>query len=114
MSAIALLTDHHSYYLYAGRTDMRMSFDGLCGIVRHQLGREVQPRDVFIFLNSRRTHVKLLLQEEDGFTLLYRRLHKGRFQLPEENATEGSIRMSATDLLAMLARLHQPSARKRA
>jgi hypothetical protein len=41
MSAIALLTDYHNYYLYSGSADMRKSIDGLCGIVYNELGREV-------------------------------------------------------------------------
>lgn len=105
MSAIALLTDHYQYYLYAHPTDMRKSFDGLCGIVRNELGRTIADRDIFIFLNKECTHIKLLLQEADGFTLLYRRLHKGRFLLPETEAEEGTIRLDSTELLSLLARL---------
>ncbi len=106
MSAIALLTDHHQYFLYNGSTDMRKSIDGLCGIVYNELGRAVNYRDVFIFLNKRGTHIKLLLQEADGFTVLYRRLHKGRFIMPDISEGEGVIKMSATDLLSMLWGLH--------
>ncbi|MGB8646760.1 MAG: IS66 family insertion sequence element accessory protein TnpB, partial [Anaerolineae bacterium] len=42
----------------------------------------------------------------EGFTLFYRRLHKGRFSLPSDSAAEGSIQLSATDLLSMLSGLH--------
>jgi transposase len=109
MSAIALLTDRHSYFLYSGAADMRKSIDGLCGIVYNELGREVNDKDVFIFLNRRCTHIKLLLQEADGFTLLFRRLHKGRFSLPaarEEGDEKTAMQMSATDLISMLSGLH--------
>ena len=112
MSAIALLTDHHSYYLYNGSADMRKSIDGLCGIVYNELGREVNYRDVFIFLNKRCTHIKLLLQEADGFTLLYRRLHKGRFIMPSPNNGEGTMQLSATHLLSMLSGLHLHRSKK--
>ena len=30
--------------------------------------------DIFIFLNRNRTHIKLLLWEQDGFSLYYKRL----------------------------------------
>lgn len=105
MSAITLLTDHHSYYLYNGPTDMRKSIDGLCGIVYNELGRQVNHKDVFIFLNKRGTHIKLLLQEPDGFTLLYRRLHRGRFIAPVADG-EAAMQLSATNLLSMLSGLH--------
>jgi transposase len=114
MSAIALLTDYHNYYLYTGHTDMKKSFDGLCGIVRNELGRAVNDKDVFIFLNKRCTYIKLLLQEADGFTLLYRRLHKGRFTLPDMPADTGAIQLSSTELLSMLAGLHLHRSKKRA
>ena len=109
MSGIALLSDRYRYHLYTGHTDMRRQFDGLCGIVRNELGREVTMGDVFIFVNRRGSHIKLLLQEADGMTMLYRRLHKGRFQLPDSSDGEVSIRMTATDLLSLLSslRLHR-------
>jgi transposase len=114
MSAIALLTDLHNYYLYSGSADMRKSIDGLCGIVYNELGREVNHKDVFIFLNKRCTHVKLLLREPDGFTLLYRRLHKGRFIMPVICDGEGATRMNATELLSMLSGLDLHRSQKRA
>ena len=114
MSSIALFSDHHKYFLYAGRADMRKSFDGLSGIVVNQLGRQVNDKDVFIFLNKERTHIKVLLYEPDGFTLFYRRLHKGRFTLPDAPASNGSIQLTATDLLSMLHGLNLHQHRKTA
>lgn len=114
MSAIALLTDHHAYYLYSGSADMRKSIDGLCGIVYNELGREVNYKDVFIFLNKRCTHIKLLLQEADGFTLLYRRLHNGRFIMPAAADGEAALQLSATELLSMLSGLHLHRSKKTA
>lgn len=114
MSPIALLTDHHAYYLYSGPADMRKSIDGLSGIVYNELGREVNYKDVFIFLNRRGTHIKLLLQEADGFTLLYRRLHKGRFIMPAAIDGEAALQLSGTDLLSMLSGLHLHRSKKTA
>ena len=102
MSSIVLFSDHHNYFLYAAHTSMKKSFDGLSGIVLNELGRQVNDKDVFIFLNKPRTHIKVLLYETDGFTLFYRRLHKGRFTLPDATTSNGSIRLTATDLLSML------------
>lgn len=114
MSAIVLLTDHHQYFLYSSPADMRKSIDGLCGIVCNELGREVNHKDVFIFLNKRGTHIKLLLREADGFTLLFRRLHKGRFMMPDIGEGQGALQMSATDLLSMLSGLHLHRSKKTA
>ena len=114
MSAIALLTDHYQYYLYARPTDMRKSFDGLCGTVQNELGRTVADRDIFIFLNKEGTHIKLLLREADGFTLLYRRLHKGRFLLPKIEPGTKALQLNSTELLSLLARLQLHRSRYRA
>ncbi|WP_315816152.1 IS66 family insertion sequence element accessory protein TnpB [Paraflavitalea speifideaquila] len=59
---------------------MQKSFDGLCGIVRNELGKTISDKDIFIFLNKWCTHVKLLLAEQDGYTLFYGRLHKRSLQ----------------------------------
>ena len=112
MSAIALLTDHHQYFLYRAGADMRKSIDGLCGIVYNKLGWEFNYKDVFIFLNKRGTPIKLLLQEADGFTLFFRRLHKGRFIMPDIAEREAAIQMSATELLSMLSGLHLHQSKK--
>lgn len=106
MSAIALLTDQHTYYLYEGRVDMRRSFDGLCGIVQNSMQRSLQEKDVYVFLNKGLTHIKLLLYEPDGFTLFYRRLHKGRFKLPATPMTNGAVQLSANELVCLLRGLH--------
>src|SRR5882724_12647494 len=102
MSAIALFTDHHTYYLYEGRTDMRKSFDGLCAIVTGTLQRPLKDKEVYVFLNKPLTHIKILLHESDGFTLFYRRLDKGRFTLPSFSKGNGTVQLSANELLSML------------
>lgn len=71
------------YYLYREATDMRKSFDGLCGLVRSGLGRDPLSGDVFVFINRRRTHIKLLVWDRSGFVLYYKRLEVGTFEMPE-------------------------------
>lgn len=70
------------YYLYRAATDMRKSFDGLCGLVTSSLGRDPLSGEVFVFINRRRTHIKLLVWDRSGFVLYYKRLEEGTFELP--------------------------------
>lgn len=56
--------------------------------------------DVFVFINKRRTHIKLLTFEGDGFGLYYKRLEKGTYELPSENS-DGIIKVSAQQLMLM-------------
>jgi len=102
MSAIALFTDLHKYYLYEGRADMRKSFDGLCGIVQNIMQRRMKEGDVYVFLNKELTHIKILLYEPDGFTLFYRRLHKGRFKPPVTQTDRGPVALTAYELIVNL------------
>jgi transposase len=83
------LTSSHQYYLYATATDMRKSFDGLCCIVQEKLGRSPTSGEVYLFLNRRRTQVKLLHWEHGGFVMYYKRLEHGNFELPTLN--DGSL-----------------------
>jgi len=76
------LSSSHRYHLYRGACDMRKSFDGLSGLVRSELGRDPAGGEVFLFLNRRRTLLKLLHWEPGGFVLYYKRLEQGTFTPP--------------------------------
>jgi transposase len=71
------------YYLYREPTDIRKSFDGLCGLVTDRLGQNPMTGDVFIFINKPRNRMKLLKWEPGGFVLFYKRLERGTFELPD-------------------------------
>jgi len=62
-------TPSQRFYLYRKPTDMRKSFNGLCGVVTNSLGRQPTSGDVFVFLNRRRTHIKLLAWDRNGFVI---------------------------------------------
>ncbi|HEY2348932.1 MAG TPA: IS66 family insertion sequence element accessory protein TnpB, partial [Puia sp.] len=51
-------------------------------IILNELGRQVWQGDAFIFINKPRTRLKLLVYERGGFTIFYRRLEKGAFEVP--------------------------------
>lgn len=73
------LTAATHIYLYRGVCDMRKSFDGLCGIVRSDLGADPLSGSLFVFVNRCRNMVKLLYWDRDGLALWYKRLERGRF-----------------------------------
>lgn len=92
----------HQFYLYRNQTDMRNSFDGLCGIVKSRLGKDPLSGEVFIFINRRRNLVKLLKWEQGGFELYYKRLEKGTIELPEMDKGAVSCQVSWTWLVMMV------------
>jgi transposase len=81
---------------------MRKSFDGLSGIVQHELKKDPLSTAVFIFLNRRRNQVKLLLWEGDGFSLYHKRLEKGTFELPAGGDEQAAVYIEADQLLLLL------------
>lgn len=76
------LSSNQRYYLYQEAADMRKGFDSLSGIVSSQMQHNALSGDIFIFFNRRRNQVKLLHWEGDGFSLYYKRLEKGTFEIP--------------------------------
>jgi transposase len=98
------------YYLYREPADMRKSFDGLCGLVERGLGRDPSSGEVFVFLNRRRTHVKLLAFDRSGFVLYYKRLEEGTFEAPRAASGGG---LTWPELMLMLEGVSLASARYR-
>jgi transposase len=98
MSSLLTLSDHRQYHLYRKETDMRKGFNLLCGIVLNELGRQVLAGDAFIFINKPRTHLKLLVYEQGGFTIFYRRLEKGAFEVPAFDLDARSMQISCDQL----------------
>ena len=85
------LSSHHCFWLYRESTDMRKAFDGLCGLVTNQIKRNPASGEVFIFINKTRDKIKLLHWEQTGFTIYYKRLEKGTFEIPKFDGLAGQI-----------------------
>ena len=73
------LTAATQIYLYRAPCDMRKSFDGLCGLIRSELGAAPLSGSLFVFVNRRRNMVKLIYWDRDGFMILFKRLERGCF-----------------------------------
>lgn len=88
------LGSSHSYYLYTEPTDMRKSFDSLSGLISSEMKADPFSGQVYIFINKQRNRIKLLHWEAGGFTLYYKRLEKGHFEMPKMSGACCSIRWS--------------------
>lgn len=58
--------------------DFRKSIDGLCAYITEHFNANPQ-EGLYVFYNSRRNRLKLLVWHHNGFILLYKRLAKGQF-----------------------------------
>ncbi|MGB5708289.1 MAG: IS66 family insertion sequence element accessory protein TnpB [Arenicellales bacterium] len=66
-------------WLYTRATDMRKSFDGLTALVKHQLQEDPLSGQLFVFINRKRTYLKILYFDRSGYCIWSKRLERGHF-----------------------------------
>tara|TARA_B110000908_G_C10239783_1_gene445409 strand:- start:1690 stop:2031 length:342 start_codon:yes stop_codon:yes gene_type:complete len=68
-----------SVWLYAHPVDMRKQFDGLAALAQSKLKRPANSGELFVFINKRRTYIKILYYSRGGYCLWSKRLEQGQF-----------------------------------
>jgi transposase len=66
---------------------MRKSINGL-SILVYGSGLDFEDGKVYVFLNKKRDKIKILVKENNGFVLLYKRLDAGKFKVSLLSKTE--------------------------
>jgi len=89
---VILLPGAVRVYFATAPMNLRRSFDGLSNEVRAVLGRDPLNGHVFVFLNRRKTQVKLLLWTRGGFTIVHKRLEQGQFAFSATSDQPGGVR----------------------
>lgn len=89
-------------YVATYPVNLRKSFDGLCNEVRCVLGHNPLSGHVYIFINRRKTQVKLLAWTRGGFTVVHKRLEKGQFSFTKAVYTGAKSVEIGTHELSML------------
>ena len=89
-------------YVAAGATDMRKHFNGLYGLVRDHLGCDPESGHVFLFTNSRRNRLKLLVYDGSGLWVCTKKLDRGCFRWPNADSTVKKIMLSHEELTLLL------------
>jgi transposase len=101
-------------YVAAEPQDLRKGFDGLAAATREVIREDPLSGHLFVYLNRRRNKVKLLIWEPSGYWLLYKRLERGRFHLPQQPAPgRRHIVIEATDLALTIEGIDLCGARRR-
>jgi len=80
---------------------MRKSFNGLAAIVEHEWKDRPTSGDLFVFSNRRRTLLKIIYWDADGYAIWYKRIESGTFRIPPPTA-EGRIELTAAKLAMLL------------
>lgn len=90
-------------YVATAPTNLRKSFEGLSNEVRTVLAADPLSGHVFLFLNRQRTQVKMLLWTRGGFTIVHKRLERGRFTFPSRVSTDAArLEIDAHELSMLL------------
>jgi transposase len=83
--------------------DFRKGIDGLARICKEALEADAFSGGLFVFRNRRRTAVKILAYDSQGFWLCQKRLSTGRFRFWPEIVNEAAKTLEAHELQVLLA-----------
>lgn len=98
-------------YLAVGSTDMRKAINGLSILVEQAMDLDPFSGDLFVFCNRKRTIIKILYWDHNGFCLWHKRLEEDKFKWPQ---TGDEILMIGSKQLGwLLAGLDYTSAHQR-
>ncbi len=95
-------------YLAVGSTDMRKAINGLSMMVEQAMDLNPFSGDLFVFCNRRRTIIKILYWDHNGFCLWHKRLEEHRFTWPQTG--DETVQIGAEQLAWLLAGLDFTSA----
>ena len=84
-------------YLCVEPVDFRKSISGLSLLVEQSLELNPFESALYVFINRKRDKLKILLWENNGFILWYKRLEKERFKWPVDH-TASTITLNGQEL----------------
>ena len=82
--------------------DFRRGIDGLARICKEVLQQDPFGGSVFVIRNRRRTALKILVYDGQGFWLCHKRLSSGRFHWWPSDETESARTLAAHQLQVLL------------
>lgn len=98
-------------WLYPQPTDMRKSFTGLSGLVKVQMAENPLSGHLFVFINRRKTHLKILYFSRGGYCIWSKRLVEGQFHFPASESIKRSL--TWTDLQFLIEGIDMQNVRYR-
>jgi len=90
-------------FLCTEDTDMRKSFNGLCGIIRRAMNLDPLTGFLFVFKNKRADRIKIVYWDYDGYSMWYKVLQKGTFRFPDlQNFSSAGLEIEPSTLRLIL------------
>jgi transposase len=96
------ITPHMRVLVAVETADFRCGIDGLAQKCRAVLGADPFSGTVFCFRNRRRTAVKLLVYDGQGFWLCHKRLSRGKFPWWPEAGDRAGASLRTHELSVLL------------
>ncbi len=96
------LTPQMRIYVATQPADFRCGMDGLARVCRSILAADPFSGAVFVFRNRRKTAVKILVYDGQGFYLCHKRMSKGRFAWWPSNGEAAKIELEAEAVHVLL------------
>ncbi len=97
------ITPHMKILVAVAPADFRRGIDGLARLCQQTLAHDPFAGTVFVFCNRKRTALKVLMYDGQGFWLCHKRLSKGRFPWWPAAAEGDAQQLAAHQLLVLLA-----------
>jgi len=88
------LNEQTRVFLRTGVTDGRLGIEGLRGLVSKVLRQDVLSGHLFAFCNRRRNRVCCLLWDGSGFWIASKRVERGTFDWPKDEAAIAQMGLS--------------------
>jgi len=99
-------------FLAAEPVDLRRGHDGLTSLVRARFKMDPLDGHLFVFVGRRVDRVKVLFWDRGGFVIYYKRLARGRFQMPAVAVGADRIVLDSTELAMLLGGFDLEGARR--
>lgn len=92
--------------------DMRRSFDKLAVLAAESMDADPKSGALFVFYNMRCDRLKLLWFDKNGYCLLYKRLDRGEFRIPQAIGKDARrVQIGASELALLLEGIDLPKRR---
>ena len=89
-----------SVWMYVKPLDFRKQVNGLVEVVMEEMKRRPNDGAIYIFRNRQRDKLKILMWDRNGFVMGYKRLERGKFDIPIREC--GPIEMTWRQLMMLV------------
>ncbi len=96
------ITPHMRILVAVEPADFRKGIDGLALLCRTELSSDPFEGTLFLFRNRRRTAIKALIYDGQGFWLCHKRLSSGRFRHWPSGGSEHAQRLEVAEVQLLL------------